>query len=205
MGVHMCAMPTRDQLDVFFRENIQNENYISALMQLVAQGDVRKDNFLDFLISPDRFLSRKDYSLLVDYGEKLEDVLVYGCYEYVNPNINSKNFPRKLIGRHLLRPRLLQMPAPGTIELARQFVRVSGFFQPVIHDLAFFGAGYKNKQMQFRIVATGEKLVWTDPAGKRWIPYLGVKRGKHAPLRVLDLLPEETELDEECRLFAVSA
>jgi len=130
------------------------------------------------------------FSVTVDYGKSLPEMIAAGNYNWVNSDITSEHFPltppTAPVGSGPYRT-LHDSPGTVTIELVHLNKMVStedvlaelerrGFRPANLAELLALGATYPDTQRQFPIIALGS--VWQHPYGHRSVPCLYEDDGK---------------------------
>jgi hypothetical protein len=109
------------------------------------------------------------FTLVVNYGAKLEDVARMG---YVNPNFTSANFGAELTGTVTLEGgRLVHFGRDMSTEAVERRLEEIGLRPGNAHELAAFGATFPEEQRKYPIVALGGKR-WQRPAGGECVAFL---------------------------------
>lgn len=122
-----------------------------------------------------------NYHLSVDYGRGVEDGVKAGRYDWVNSDVNSRNFPTKRKGTTEVGVELIPFNRYILTDEALSELDRMGFRPAEIHELLAFGEEYPEVQREFPIAALGS--VWQDPHGRRYVPYLG-RRSSERYLRL---------------------
>ena len=138
-----------------------NRAQIRALLGLEQQAQTVTDTF-----NPDSF------TLVANYGTKLEDQGKEGRYDYVNPNFTSANFPTELTGTvNLENGRLVHFGRDMSTEAALKKLDEMGLRPGNAHELAAFGIKFPEVQRDYPIVALGGKR-WQSPDDGECVAYL---------------------------------
>jgi len=111
------------------------------------------------LFGPCRFLFKNYYVIQVDYGVRLDQMIVNGQFDYVDPLITASNFPGRETGRRKFPVALFT--AHGSMESIEigTALHIGGYRPATIRELVTLGATYPSLQQNFGIVALGSKLV----------------------------------------------
>lgn len=121
----------------------------------------------DALLPSEEKLAVPHYTVTVDYGVSLADMIAAGKYDWTNSDITAKHFPVKGEGKAEVEIQLVHfdrvMESDDVIrELDRQGLRPAA-----IEELLAFGAKYPDMQREFPIVAL--KTVWQHANGNRLV------------------------------------
>ncbi len=114
--------------------------------------------------------SNNIYTVSVDYGMSVEELVHLGCYDWSNSDITSRHFPTQRTGKAEVAIELIRFGrAIGSCEALRELGKM-GYRPAEIHEFLAFGAKYPNIQWEFPVVALGS--VWRSPSGDCYVPYL---------------------------------
>lgn len=112
----------------------------------------------------------KIYSVSVDYGMSVEELIKLGLYDWANSDITSKHFPTQRTGKQEVVIELIHFNRSiGSEEALRELDKM-GYRPAELHELLAFGAKYPNIQREFPVIALGS--VWQCPLGRRRVPFL---------------------------------
>lgn len=137
------------------------------------------------------------YPLSVNYGRSVEDGVKAGCYDWVNPNSTSRNFPTERKDTSEVEMKLIHFHRNISTDQALHELDRMGYRSAELHELLAFGQNYSEVQRDFPVIALGS--VWQDQGGCRCVPCLF----RNDSERRLDLLWVEGDWDEVCRFAAV--
>lgn len=119
------------------------------------------------------------FPLIVNYGEKVEELVKAGKYGWSNDNINSKNFPTERKGEIELEAALVHFDKEmNSLQVPEELDKM-GYRAGENHELLAFGIQYPEKQREFPMVELGS-VYHLD--GRKWVSYL-CKSGEPAPPR----------------------
>jgi hypothetical protein len=97
----------------------------------------------------------RDFSIAVDYGKTLQDMIAAGRYDWVNSNITAKKFPVEGTGTRTFRTRLFHFGSNISSEDAVAAMEKESFTPAThIHGLAF-GATFPDEQRKYPIACLG--------------------------------------------------
>ena len=120
------------------------------------------------------------FSVFVDYGRSVADLVAAGKYDWKSDNVNDKNFTASRLGADTVDVQLVHFNRIVSTEEALKELDNQGLRAIDLHELLSIGAKYPNLQREFPIVALGS--VWQDRYGPRYVPYLdglGSERDLH--------------------------
>lgn len=190
--------PTLDQMKKAFREDEGDKAVSSDELQTVMTTGLLHDLWdaarKGTVISANRMQVRallglepqtatatfnpNSFTLVVNYGAKLEDAARMGQYGYVNPNFTSANFPTELTGTVTLEGgRLVHFGRDMSTEAVERKLEEMGLRPGNAHELAAFGAAFPEEQRKYPIVALGGKR-WRNPDGGECVACLDRWRGE---------------------------
>lgn len=115
--------------------------------------------FLDFIGGKGQIMWQtvyRIYSVIVDYNQSLNKMILAGKYDLVNQEITEKNFPSKLSGSVPLNFELFHFNRLISSESAVAELDKMGFRPATVRELLSFGAKYPEMQREFPVVALGE-------------------------------------------------
>jgi len=142
--------------DEDFHEAIKEDSpLIAKFASLIAEGPKRAKNI---------------FSVFVEYGRSVSDLVAAGNYDWKNGEVNDKNFPRPENGSHTVEVQLIHFNRVIRTEEALKELDRQGLKPADLHTLLSLGAKYPDLQREFPIVALGS--VWQDRNGNRDVPYL---------------------------------
>ena len=158
-----------------------SEITVEQLGELIAQansGRITRELLQAFLRNPNAFLQASVYSVAVDYGKSVEEMVSSGNYDWKNDDINSRNFPVKGEGMVNVNLELVHLDKSVGSEEVLAYLEANGMRPATVEELLAFGATYPEIQREFPIICLGSS--WVDPDGGRVVPYLsgsGSRRG----------------------------
>jgi hypothetical protein len=174
-------------------------NQIAELLAQDKVGRVTRELLQAFLQNPQSIngqLSSK-FTVSVDYGKTVEEMVAAGRYDWHNDNITTKNFPVSGTGVVTVDLELVHLNKAVSSEEVLAHLEANGLRPATIEELLAFGAIYPEIQRKFPIVCLGS--FWVDPSGIHVVPYLG-KGGSN---RRLNLLWFVSVWGDYCRFLAV--
>jgi len=137
------------------------------------------------------------FRVIIDYGKSLSEMVASGKYNWVNPDINAKNFSVEGTGKVEANIELIHFNRTmESDEVLRELDRM-GYRPANLPELLAFGASYPEKQREFPIVALGS--IWRRLGGRRNVAFLYSCAGG----RKLDLGWCENGWGDRCRFAAV--
>jgi hypothetical protein len=137
------------------------------------------------------------FSVLVDYGRSVVDLVAAGKYDWKNDNVNDNNFPVSRRGTDSVEVHLVHFNRMISTQDALNELDRQGLKPADLHTLLSLGAKYPDLQREFPIVALGS--VWRYRFGDRSVPYLYWRdSGRSLYLRWIDYFWREF-----CRFAAV--
>lgn len=110
------------------------------------------------------------YPVSVDYSLSVKQVVKLGKYDWVNSDINDKNYKTGKKGKAEVAVELIHFNRPISSEDALKKIDQNGYRPAELHELLTLGEKHPNLQREFFIVALGS--VWQDPNGNRSVPCL---------------------------------
>ena len=122
------------------------------------------------------------YSVLVDYGQTVEQLIRNGRYDWVNSDINGRNFPSSERGRAQIDIFLLNFDHDISSEDAIREMAKQGLRPATLKELLALGTAFPDLQRENPIVALGSTC--RRPDGGLDVPYLTGR----ASLRFLSLV-----------------
>lgn len=143
---------------------------------------------------------RPTYDVVVNYNRSLAEMVNVGQYDWVNANINKKNFPIVGEGEHKVSVTLFHFNRYIESEEVVTEMEKEGYRHAKIEELLALGETRPDLQREFPIIALGSSWsIWWNPRGGRFIPALWVCAGG----RYLRLAWFEDEWSSDCRFLAV--
>lgn len=134
---------------------------------VLEQGDAFKRLLLDEV----RKLSKvARYTITVDYGKFVEEMVAAGQYDWKNGDITSKNFPQSNTGVVAVSTVLIHLNKSVSSEVVLAHLEANGLRPATLAELLAFGATYPEIQRQFPVIALGSSWVHSD--GNRCVPCL---------------------------------
>lgn len=129
---------------------------------------------------------RKTYTVLVDFGVSIEELIRLGKYDWSNSDITSAHFSTKCAGKVETKIELIHFGRNISSDDALKELDKMGYRPAEAHELLAFGAKYPDVQREFPIVALGS--VWQGLDGHRLVVCLFRYDAKRfAALRWLEL------------------
>jgi len=114
--------------------------------------------------------SVKEFDLMIQYDQTIENLIKAGNYDWVNSDINSRNFPEEVLKLFNTKAYLFNfgkwMPSKDAILEMDKY----GFKPATTKVILSFGLQYPNEQKNGSIVGLGS--TWQDPGGFLWVPIL---------------------------------
>ncbi len=152
---------SRQWADVFrrVREGSLESEYVSSNLQRIIEQKLPAHDSATF-------------TLLVNYGQSVEEALRAGNYDWANNDLTSRNFPPTRCGTDTVRLHLVHFnKAMGDDEITRRLEKLN-LSDATIEELLALGANpvTRDLQRQFPIVARGS--VWRDSDRYRNVPVL---------------------------------
>jgi hypothetical protein len=108
--------------------------------------------------------------LKVNYNRSIESLIKDNDYNYVNPDITNKNFPRKGKGTKNIDVEFFNIKEYKTTEQILKMIEKDNLEPLTIHELLTFSIQYPDEQRKHPIAALGS--AWVDPDGYRHVGYL---------------------------------
>ena len=112
----------------------------------------------------------KFYLVTVDCEMSIEETIILGKYDWVNPAITSKNFATKREGKAEFKVELIHFDHLISAEEALREIDLMGYRPAELPKLLALGCQYPDLQREFPIVALGS--VWWGPYSRHLVPYL---------------------------------
>ncbi|MDP2696073.1 MAG: hypothetical protein Q8O87_02355 [bacterium] len=132
-----------------------------------------REKVVGFIISA-RHGAKQAAILTVDYSSTLEQMIQAGRYDWVNSDINEKNFPLNLPAGFPTKvqviPELIHFNRVMSSDQAITEIKRRGLRPATIWEMLAFGEHNPDLQRQFSIIALG--WVWRSGAGGRRVPSL---------------------------------
>jgi hypothetical protein len=172
-------MPRRIQMSEMTWEQFDE------LRAQMKSGRITRELVQAFLLNPEGHRvggkERGTYPVVIDYGKSVEDMVVYGNYNWSNPNITSKSFPLSGTGNVSVSLELVHLNKSASTQEVLAYLEANGLRAATIEELLAFGLAYPEIQREFPVVALGSS--WVDSDGRRDVPYLG-RGGSDRELRL---------------------
>lgn len=163
-----------DEFQTLFVEGIEN------VMAWRNGGKVTED--VVELSSPRP--ATEEYSLVIDHGMAIEELVRLGEYDSVNKNITSRNFPTTRTGEEETTAILVHFDRDIESDDAVKELDAIGLRPAEADETLAFGKQYPDKQRKFPIVGLGSVV---QLSGVRYVLYLAGWDGKRgANLRYWD-------------------
>ncbi len=137
------------------------------------------------------------YPVVIDYGKSVEEMVVYGNYNWSNPDTTSKNFPLSGTGNVSVSLEFVHLNKSVSTREVSDYLEANGLRAATIEELLVFGMTYPEIQREFPVVALGSS--WVDSRSRRRVPYLV----GHGSGRKLYLHWSAYDWDDVCRFLAV--
>lgn len=106
----------------------------------------------------------ESFPITVNYSRTLEQMIADGKYDWLNPDINAKNFPTEGKGTAEVDIELVHFNRAMESNKVLKELEKQGLRPATLPELLAFGAKYPEKQREFPIVALGS--VWRDFGGE---------------------------------------
>lgn len=110
------------------------------------------------------------YTVAVDYGMALADMIAVGKYDWTNSDITTKHFSVRGEGKAEVEIQLVHFDRVMESDDVIRELDKQGLRPAKIEELLAFGANYPEVQREFPVVALGS--VWRDSDGYRYVAYL---------------------------------
>lgn len=152
-------------------ESPMSEITVVQLGELIAQakaGRVTRENLQKFLLNPD---GGTGYTVSVDYGKTVEEMVSAGRYDWKNDNITTKNFPVNGTGVVTVALELVHLNKAASSEAVLAHLEANGMRPATVEELLAFGVTYPEIQREFPVICLGSS--WVGPLGFRCVPCLG--------------------------------
>lgn len=115
--------------------------------------------------------AESNFTVVIDYGLSLSEMIKLGKYDWVNNDITENHFPVKGVGKKEIVIELVHFNLILNSEDAIKEMTERGLRSATIEELLGLGAAYPDIQRKFPIVAIGS--VWQGPdSGDRYVPCL---------------------------------
>lgn len=158
-----------------------SEITVVQLGELIAQakaGRVTRELLQVFLRNPQSVNGQPSkytvtvYTVTVDYGKTVEEMVSAGRYDRKNDNITTKNFPVNGTGVVTVALELVHLDLDkwASSEVVLAHLEANGMRPATLAELLAFGATYPGVQREFPVVCLDK---WVDPDGGRYAPCLG--------------------------------
>ncbi|MFH1611227.1 MAG: hypothetical protein ABIA83_01350 [Patescibacteria group bacterium] len=138
-----------------------------------------------------------EYTVTVDYGNTIEQMVMAGRYDWHNDDINSGNFQVNGTGVVTTTLELVHLGRKASARQALTHMEANDLRPGEIEELLAFGATYPEMQRQFPIICLGSS--WVNRHGSRRAPYLDGYDSR----RRLNLDWYGSGWGERCRFLAV--
>lgn len=113
---------------------------------------------------------RQLFTVVVDYGQPLAEMIAMGKYDFANSDINADHFPVSGEGQQEVAVELFHFNKSISSEKAIAEMDAVGYRPAILPELLALGASQPELQRQFPIVALGS--VWQGPDGSRSVACL---------------------------------
>ncbi|MFZ2189513.1 MAG: hypothetical protein WA057_01435 [Candidatus Magasanikiibacteriota bacterium] len=147
------------------------------LGELIAQGKtgrVTRELLQVFLQNPQSVNGQPSkYTVSVDYGKSVKEMVAAGRYDWSNDDINDTNFKVNGNGVVTIDLELVHLNKTASSEDVLSYFEQNGLRPATLAELLAFGATYPEIQREFPIVCVDkETSSWVGPGGYRNVPYL---------------------------------
>lgn len=105
------------------------------------------------------------YSITVNYGRTLAEMVEAGYYDYANPDITAEHFPIEGRGKVELECELVHHDRTASTEEVEPEIERLGLRPATIEELLAFGETYPDVQREFPVVELGSS--WVNRDGHR--------------------------------------
>lgn len=146
-------------------------------------------------------LKEEVFIVSINYSKSLKELMLRGCYDWVNGGINERNFvlPAHLINqRVLVSSKLFNFNRLLSSEEAIYEMRKKGYRPATIFELLALGSKYKWLQRYFPIIALGS--TWNLAIDVVKVPYLTATTNS----RKLHLNSFQVKWPKKCYFLGVS-
>ena len=157
----MMSFSVKEIVSLCKEKGVGKDKFLQAIAELYESGNQKKEGV---------------YSVTVDYGLSLAKMIKAGKYDYVNSDINAKNFPVARIGKvEMKNLELVHLNCNASTDEAIREIGKRGLGLGDLPMLLALGAKYPELQREFPVAALGSSWVGRD--GRRDVAYLWHGRG----------------------------
>lgn len=148
---------------------------LKQVNELIAQSEVGRitcELLQAFLESPQSVIGKPNtFRVYVDYCKTIEEMLLAGHYDFVNPRIGSSNFKLSLKGAVEVQIlELIQFNKEISSKEVLDYLKSKRMRPATIGEILAFGKTYPEAQRGLMIVGLGS--FWTDLGGDQYVVYL---------------------------------
>jgi hypothetical protein len=104
--------------------------------------------------------STQPYSITLDYGRTIEDLLLSGSFNWTHPEITAKRFPSTETGVRSITIILTELPKYLTMEKTIEYQKQRQFRPATIKELLAFAQAYPKAQLDHAIVCLGSSCTF---------------------------------------------
>ncbi|MBU4314955.1 hypothetical protein KJ673_00955 [Patescibacteria group bacterium] len=179
------------------RKSEMSQITVEQLGELIAQakaGRVTRENLQRFLLNLD---GGTGYTVSVDYGKTIEEMVSAGRYDWYDDSITSANFLVVGTGVATIAIELVHLNKVVSSKEALAYMEANGLRPATIEEQLAFGATYPEVQREFPVVGLGSSWVYRN--GVRHAPCLY----GYGSYRKLDLYWYDDDWSESYRFLAV--
>ena len=112
----------------------------------------------------------KKYPVTIDYARSFDVMVATVPYDWLNGDINSKNFTIEGKGVVTLDLELVYLNNVVSTEEVEAYLETNGLRPATLEELLAFGATYPDVQQNFPVIALGSS--WVNRYGLHLVPYL---------------------------------
>lgn len=157
-----------EKLVIALRERGITDEEIHSLV--TEKGDVLIGRIADAITEFVKQAKKIIYSIVIDYGKSIEEMVRLGKYDRASDVITSKHFPTKRTGKAEFEIKLFHFDRNISSEDAIKEMDEKGYRPAECCELLAFGAKYPDVQREFLIVALGS--AWQDRFDRRVVAVL---------------------------------
>ena len=168
----MMSFSVKEIVSLCKEKGVGKDKFLQAIAELYESGNQKKEGV---------------YSVTVDYGLSLAKMIKAGKYDYVNSDINAKNFPVARIGKvEMKNLELVHLNCNASTDEAIQEIGKRGLGLGDLPMLLALGAKYPELQREFPVAALGSSWVnrdgfrrvaclWSDDGNRRlYLDWYGI-------------------------------
>ncbi len=147
-------------------------------LRLIISDDGLRGRLADLIVG-ERRIKTDIYTVAIDWSQSPKQMIASGRYDYVNEDINERNFPlsppvqedgSERSNRGETELELIYFDRRLTTAEVLDELDSRGLRPAVVWELLAFGERYPDVQRKFPVAALGSS--WTDPSGDCHVPYL---------------------------------